>query len=217
MMIGNQTCMDAPPSDSWLHQSAAACQLQRGARRLWLAAMSKSAFAGRDRVALRRHLARYWKMEAGNVLLVPLMVWAMVWSAGDRPDAAMALGAAACSWLLVIGTAAWLLVLAGLDGEPARAARLVAFCARAEIPALLLLAAATIAAGQGVISAGWPPRHIAAVGLTLLGWLEYVNYYHWQLQNFESAIDARRLAAGRGVRRAHMGRAVRAWRRARRR
>lgn len=174
--------------------------------------MSKSAFAGRDRAALRHHLSRYWKMEAGNVLLLPLIVWAMVWRAGDWPDAVMWLAAAACSWLLVVGTAAWLLVLAGLDGKPAQAERLTAFCARAEIPALLLLAVATLAAGNGVISAGWPPRTIAAVGLTLLGWLEYVNYYHWQLQNFDSAIDAKRLAAGRGLRRAHMGRAVRAWR-----
>ena len=73
--------------------------------------MSPSPFAGRDRAALRKHLSSYWKMEAGNVLLVPLIVWAMVWSAGDAPDAAMWLGAAACSFLLVVGTAAWLLVL----------------------------------------------------------------------------------------------------------
>jgi hypothetical protein len=128
----------------------------------------------------------------------------------------MWLGAVACSFLLVVGTAAWLLVLAGLDGKPAQATRLVAFCARAEIVSLLL-AAATLAAASAVITGGWPPRALAAAGLTLLGWLEYVNYYHWQLQNFDSQIDAKRLAAGRGLRRAHMGRAVRAWRARRRR
>ncbi len=179
--------------------------------------MSPSPFAGRGRAALRKHLSNYWKMEAGNVLLVPLIVWVMVWSAGDTPDAAMVLGAAACSWLLIVGTAAWLLVLAGLDGKPAQAARLVAFCARAEPLSLLLLGVATLAAAHAVTSGSWPPRTFAAVGLTLLGWLEYVNYYHWQLQNFDSAIDAKRLAAGRGLRRAHMGRAVRAWRAARQR
>jgi hypothetical protein len=119
--------------------------------------------------------------------------------------------------LLVIGTAAWLLVLAGLYGKPAQAAKLIAFCARAEIVSLLLLGAATLAAASAVIAGGWPPRTLAAAGLTLLGWLEYVNYYHWQLQNFDSQIDAKRLAAGRGLRRAHMGRAVRAWRARRRR
>lgn len=173
------------------------------------------AFAGRDPVALRRHLSRYWKMEAGNVLLVPIIVWLMVWSAGDAPDAAFWLGAVACSWLLIVGTAAWLLVLARMDGKATLAEGLVAFCAHAEIPSLLLLIVATGAAAQSVIAAGWPPRTIAAAGLTLLGWLEYVNYYHWQLQNFDSAIDVKRLMAGRGLRRAHMGRAVRAWRQAR--
>ncbi len=175
-----------------------------------------SRFAGRDPVALRKHLASYWKMEAGNVLLVPLMAGALVISAGDAPDLAAGLGAVACSFLLVVGTAAWLLVLARMDGKAAQAGRLVAFCARAEIPALLLLLAASIATAVLIAGQGWPPRAIAAAGLTLLGWLEYVNYYHWQLQNFDSAIDLKRLFAGRGLRRAHMGRAVRAWRAQRR-
>ena len=74
-------------------------------------------------------------MEAANVLLVPLFAGLMVVAAKDRPDAAMWLGAAACSWLLLVGTAAWLLVLAGMDGKAQRAERLVAFCARAEGPA----------------------------------------------------------------------------------
>ena len=175
-----------------------------------------SPLAGRDPAALRRHLASYWKMEAGNVLAVPLFAWLLVWRAGDAPDAAALLAAAACSFMLLVGTAAWLLVLAGLDRQPARAARLVALCARAEMPALLLLVAASIATAMLIATAGWPPRAIAAAGLTLLGWLEYGNYYHWQLQNFDSAIDLKRLMAGRGLRRAHMGRAVRAWRAARR-
>ncbi len=178
--------------------------------------MSAPRFSGRDPAALRKHLASYWKMEAGNVLAVPLFVWFLVWQAGDRPDLAAGLAAAACSFLLVIGTAAWLLVLARMDGKPAQAERLLAFCARAELPALLLLGIAVLASGRAVVAQGWPPRTIAAVGLTVLAALEYVNYYHWQLQNFDSAIDFRRLLAGRGLRRAHMGRAVRAWRRARR-
>ncbi|MBU6165743.1 MAG: hypothetical protein KGQ52_06385 [Alphaproteobacteria bacterium] len=178
--------------------------------------MTTPRFAGRDPAALRQHLASYWKMEAGNVLALPLFAGALVWYAGDWPDLAAVLGAAACSFLLIVGTAAWRLALARLDGQAALATRLVAFCARAEIPSLLLLAAATLASGHAIASAGWPPRSIAAAALTLLAWLEYVNYYHWQLQNFDSAIDLKRIMAGRGLRRAHMGRAVRAWRAQRR-
>ncbi len=179
-------------------------------------AMTAPRFSGRDPAALRRHLASYWKMEGGNVLAVPLFVWFLVWQAEDRPDLAAILSAVACSFLLVVGTAAWRMALARLDGEMALATRLVGFCARAELPSLLLLAAATVTTGHAVATQGWPPRTIAAVGLSLLAWLEYVNYYHWQLQNFDSMIDFKRILAGRGLRRAHMGRAVKLWRAARR-
>lgn len=175
-----------------------------------------SAFAGRDRAALRQHLSSYWKMEAANVLAVPVTALILITTAKDRPDIAFWAGALACSFLLVIGTLAWLIVLAQLDGDQRRAARMVAICARAEPLALAVLGVASGAVGLQLADVGWPPRAIAAVVLTTLGWLEYVNYYHWQLQNFDSLIDLRRLLAGRGLRRAHLGRAVRVWRRRRR-
>lgn len=175
-----------------------------------------SEFAGRDRTELRRHLTKYWKMEAGNVLLIPSMGCAMLWSGGVTPDAAAIAGMAACSLLLVIGAAAWRLALAGLDGDTALAEKLTAACAWAEWPALAVLVLATALASASVIEGGWRPNSFAAVGFTLMGWLEYVNYYHVQLQNFDSTIDLKRLQAGRGLRRAHLGRAVRAWRARRR-
>jgi hypothetical protein len=176
----------------------------------------KPDLAGRDRTALRKHLSSYWKLEAGNVLLVPAMGLLFLFSQHDAPDLAAWMGLAACSWLLVIGAAAWRQSLALLDGDTALANRLIGFCARGEVPALALLVAATLALGAAVAAEGWHPRTAVALIGSLLGWLEYVNYYHWQLQNFDSMIDWRRLLAGRGLRRAHMGRAVRAWRRARR-
>lgn len=171
--------------------------------------------AGRDRAALVKHLTSYWQMEAANVLFVPAMAWFLIARFGDAPDLAFWLGAAACSGLLVIGAAAWRFALAGLQGKPDLAARLTAFCAAAELPGLVLTGVATIATAAAVVANGWPPRTIAAAVLTALAWAEYVNYYHWQLQNFDSLIDLKRLAAGRGLRRAHMGRAVRAHRRKR--
>ena len=150
------------------------------------------------------------------MLFVPLLAATMIWQAGDTPDRAAVLGAAACAFLLIIGAAAWRLALARLDGQGALATRLLAFCAGAQLPSLLLLAVATLASGHAIATLNWPPRTIAAVALTSLGWLEYVNYYHWQLQNFDSAIDLKRLFAGRGLRRAHLGRAVKAWRAQRR-
>ncbi|MEI6418454.1 MAG: hypothetical protein WCO82_05245 [Sphingomonadales bacterium] len=175
-----------------------------------------SDFAGRDRTALRKHLSSYWKMEAGNVLLMPGLGLLFLASQHDHADLAAGLGLAACAWLLVIGAAAWRQSLALLDDDTRLANRLIGFCARAEWPALALLVAATLALGAAVAGTSWHPRTAVALIGTVLGWLEYVNYYHWQLQNFDSVIDMNRLRAGRGLRRAHMGRAVRAWRRARR-
>lgn len=151
-------------------------------------------------------------MEAGNVLLVPAMGCAMLWSGDVIPDAAAITGMAACSLLLVIGAAAWRMALAGLAGDTALAEKLTAACARAEWPSLAVLVLATAMAAASVVEGGWRPNSFAAAGFTLLGWLEYVNYYHVQLQNFDSSIDLKRLKAGRGLRRAHLGRAVRVWR-----
>ncbi|WP_303812686.1 hypothetical protein [Sandarakinorhabdus limnophila] len=176
-----------------------------------------SELAGRDRAELRLHLASYWKMEAGNVVAMPAMGCAMLWSAGLTPDTAAIAGMAACSLLLVIGAAAWRMALAVLDGDTGLAERLTAACARAQLPSLAVLVAAAALAALSLRNQGWQPNFFAAAGFTMLGWLEYVNYYHFQLQNFDSNIDLKRLKAGRGLRRAHLGRAVRAWRVTRRR
>ena len=174
-------------------------------------------FAGRDRAELRRHLTKYWKMEAGNVLVIPAMGYAMLWSGDTTPDVAAIAAMVACSLLLVVGAAAWRMALAGLDGDTALAEKLTTACARAQWPSLTVLALATAMAAASVAEGGWRPNSFAAGGFTLMGWLEYVNYYHVQLQNFDSAIDLKRLRAGRGLRPAHLGRAVRAWRAQRRR
>lgn len=176
-----------------------------------------SEFAGRDRAEPRRHLTKYWKMEAGNVLLIPAMGCAMLWSGDVTPDVAAIAAMTACSLLLVIGAAAWRMALAGLDGDTALAEKLTTACAWAEWPSLAVLVFATAMATASVVEGGWRPNSFAAAGFTLMGWLEYVNYYHVQLQNFDSAIDLKRLQAGRGLRSAHLGRAVRAWRTRRRR
>ena len=53
----------------------------------------------------------------------------------------------------------------------------------------------------------------AVLVVTILGVLEYVNYYHVQLQHFDNMADWRRLLAGRGFRPAHMARDLATWRR----
>jgi hypothetical protein len=57
----------------------------------------------------------------------------------------------------------------------------------------------------------WSPDAIAAAVLATLAALEYVNYYHVQLQHFDNAADFKRLVSGKGFRRAHLARAIDAW------
>jgi hypothetical protein len=51
--------------------------------------------------------------------------------------------------------------------------------------------------------------------LLLLAVLEYINYYHVQLQHFDHAPDWKRLISGRGFRRSHLAREIERWERER--
>ncbi len=50
-----------------------------------------------------------------------------------------------------------------------------------------------------------------------LATLEYVNYFHVQLQNFDHAADIKRLTNGGGLRRAHMAKDLAAFRKTKQR
>ncbi|MDQ3080564.1 MAG: hypothetical protein M3R03_11290 [Pseudomonadota bacterium] len=63
---------------------------------------------------------------------------------------------------------------------------------------------------------GWTAGVIAAELLTLLAGLEYVNYYHRQLQHFDNLADLKRLFSGRGFKPSHMARSLAARRNGRR-
>jgi hypothetical protein len=53
---------------------------------------------------------------------------------------------------------------------------------------------------------GWTTPVIAAAVLILLAALEYVNYYHRQLQHFDCWSDFKRLISTRQLRPSHMAR-----------
>ena len=78
-----------------------------------------------------------------------------------------------------------------------------------EAPALVLTLAgcATALAGWRVPawSAGLADRNVATA-CAVLAVLEYVNYYHRQLQHFDSREDFRRLLSGKGFRKSWLAR-----------
>lgn len=163
--------------------------------------------------AVVRRLRSYWRLEAGNVILVPGMAALLVWQSGGGFTVAFCLAALACAALLVIGAVYWRAVLHRMEGESAALDRVLPGLARAELWSGLMVVAALLAVALDWLpGGGWTPSRIGAAALAALAVLEYVNYYRVQLQHFDNAADFRRLISGRGLRKAHMARDIAAWR-----
>lgn len=165
-----------------------------------------------NRVA--RRLESYWRLEAANAVIVPLVAIVLVLQYDGALTLSLGLSAAACAALLVIGAIYWRGLLRRLQGAPGFLASWLPWLGAARWPSLILALAAVVAtaaeflAGEG----GWTSTRIAAVGLSTLAILEYVNYYEVQLQHFDNWADFRRLITGKGFRRAHLARELDAWR-----
>ena len=161
---------------------------------------------------LERRLNSYWKLEAGNVVLVPAFTGWAVLQLGGAITSPLVLAMAAVSALLVVGAAAWRMELAGLRGERGFAPALLPWLSLAQGPTLLLSIASVGGAGFEVWRGGWSVTAVATCILALLAMLEYINYYVVQLQHFDHPADFKRLMSGRGFREAHLAKALRAHR-----
>ncbi|WFL78386.1 hypothetical protein P7228_04800 [Altererythrobacter arenosus] len=155
------------------------------------------------RQALIARLSGYWKMEAGNALLIPALI---LWLSDARISWLTGFTLIPMIALLVLGAIYWKAKLAqietGSDVEPA-----VRLIARWQWPllALSILALATMVALwiEPSLAAGRADQWSATVAASL-AILEYVNYYHRQLQHFDHAPDFRRLVSGRGWRKSQL-------------
>jgi hypothetical protein len=164
------------------------------------------------RKKLISRLSGYWKMEAANVLLLPLMAWGLVRANDDTISPWVVLAMLGCSGLLIIGAAAWRMELAHMQGEPALAARLISWLGPSKPLGIALAAIGGVAAiAERISDAAFTPSAIAALVLGALAVLEYINYYVAQLQHFDHAADFKRLITGKGFRKPHLGRAVEDW------
>lgn len=163
------------------------------------------------RSELKARLSGYWKMEGINMMLVPaIMLWLADWQVGW----VSALPLLCMISLLGIGTLYWRAKFHQLDsGRDLRPT--LKPIALLQLPMLLLtvaaVASAVIAWLQPELSLGLADRWVAALA-ALLGLLEYVNYYHRQLQHFDNWDDFKRLRQGRGFRVSQMARDIDAMR-----
>ena len=162
--------------------------------------------ASKTRTDLLKRLDPYWKMEAANVVVVPLLV--LVLSQGRLSWVALVpLGAT--TLLLVIGALYWRGKVRQLRGEAGDFTGLLRTLSALQRPALVL-----VLVGCGTTLAGWivpawsagPADRYAATGCAILAVLEHINYYHRQLQHFDNRADFQRLLAGKGFRKSWLAR-----------
>ena len=151
------------------------------------------------RPAVVRRLAWYWQAEAANVVLVPAL---MVWLSKGQLGLPAVLAILPMCALLVAGTTylrgKYRQLTAGVPLD-----RALAWLAAAQMPLLAgtLVALATLAWAwlDPALTRGLAERWVITAA-AILAALEYVNYYHRQLQHFDNASDLRRLMTGRGFR-----------------
>lgn len=160
-----------------------------------------------------RNLANYWRMEAANTLLVPGVALALGFPRTAVEAVGLGLAIVAAAGFLVVGAAYWRAVDRRLRlGDQSATPSALALADRLEKPLLGVLLLATVAALAALATHGWSRAVIAAAALWLLAALEYVNYYHRQLQYFDNMADLKHLLVGRGLKPAHMARDLAAWR-----
>lgn len=165
------------------------------------------------RAPLVARLRSYWKMEAANVVVVPTVGIALVDSFGGTLNWLLVTTMFATSALLVLGTIALHALYLTVAGDAGALARVVPLLARCQIPAASLCVIAAVAAGvQHVQANAWTPAVVGGWVYAALATLEYVNYYHVQLQHFDHASDWARLRSGRGFRASALARALKRYR-----
>jgi hypothetical protein len=100
-------------------------------------------------------------------------------------------------------------------GEANATADRIPLLLRMRWPAIALCVAAAGANGAEWLSGSLQllAAYVAPAVLLLLAVLDYVNYYHVQLQHFDHPPDWRRLVSGRGFRPSHLARQIARWKR----
>jgi len=162
--------------------------------------------APKARLALLARLEPYWMMEAANVVLVPLFVLGI---SRGRIGLITLAALVPVIVLLAIGAAYWRGKVLQLKGQRPNLAALMKQIAVWKRPSQGLILVAIAAALAGWLKPDWSvgmADRIAATACAVLAALEYVNYYHRQLQHFDNWADFKRLIAGKGFRKSWMAR-----------
>jgi len=162
---------------------------------------------------LKRNFRAYAAMEGANVILVPGLALWLGWPRSATETAAITLSIVAAAGLLVVGTLFWRALDRRLKGrDNGSFERAMKFADAAQRPMAMFTGASVVGAIAAFASHGASRAAIAAGLLSFLALLEYVNYYHRQLQVFDNAADLRRLLATGRFKRARLARGLAAYR-----
>ncbi|GAA4039451.1 hypothetical protein [Parerythrobacter jejuensis] len=157
--------------------------------------------------AIVDRLSGYWKMELGNVLLLPAAMIALSYIQGYSLGWLSFISIVPMAGLLVIGGLYWRAKLLSVQGLHTPLFRTMALAAKLQWP--LAVSSFSVAALCLIswlypsMSASFGDRCTASIAAALAV-LEYINYYHRQLQHFDHAADWKRLLQGEGFRPAQM-------------
>jgi hypothetical protein len=156
---------------------------------------------------LQLRLESYWRMELFNAVLVPFIAIEVLVVTGQ----AIGLLCISCLVptvaLLIAGGCYWRLKARQLRRVRSSLYSTFYWLDRIQRPLLVsciavsLLCIVDLSILRLSVSTG---DRLVAIVSTILAILEYINYYHRQLQHFDHAPDFRRLFSGRGFRKSQM-------------
>lgn len=160
-----------------------------------------------EKEALVRRLNGYWKLEAANVVLVPAAIVFTCYALGGTLGLLSASAMLVMAALLMVGAAYWRAKLIQIEGGSRALGEVLRWAARLKsvfaATSMTVFAAALASWFVTGLSVSLADRIAASIAATLAV-LEYVNYYHRQLQHFDNMADWKRLWSGKGFRRSQL-------------
>ncbi len=166
----------------------------------------------RQRAVVHR-LQRYWKIEALNVLLIPTITLLMVRPRRWHEWLGIGLGLTVCCALLAVGAYYW---KAASERAMKQSHRIIAFLPLADAlqrPLAVLTGALVATALLTLTFSGAARGTVGTLILAVLAVLEFVNYYHFQLQYFDHQPDWLRLMRDKKLRQSHLSKDLASYRR----
>lgn len=167
------------------------------------------------KLKLEKRLSSYWRLELGNVILVPAAMIILAYMSENSVGWLSVLAMIPMCGLLAVGGLYWRGKHMRLKGNKYALGQALTLAHKAQYPLLILTALACVLTAAAFGASGLARSTgdlIISTVAAVLAVLEYINYYHRQIQHFDHIADFKRLMTGRGFRRSQMSQDLRAWR-----